>query len=63
MKYSFTEDDIDDMSEEDFEQAITGLIDKGLIEVVEKDGVKSYRATTLLESLEDHFDSDPKARN
>lgn len=59
----FTQKDVDDMPDEEFKLAINCLIKKGLIEMIEKDGVEYYRSTLLLQQMSDHFNSEPKDRN
>lgn len=59
----FSEQDITGMTHEDFQVAMLGLIEKGLMEMVEKDGIKFYRPTPILRKMKSHFNSAPKSRN
>ena len=59
----FTEDSMTDMTHEEFQGAAAGLIAKGLMEMVERDGVKYYRLSPLCMEMKDHFTSEPKDRN
>ncbi len=59
----FTEQDITGLTQEEFKIAMLGLIEKGLMEVVEKDGNRFYRPTALLRKMKSHFNSNPKTQN
>lgn len=59
----FTEQDIKGMTHEEFQIAMIGLIEKGLMEMVEKNGVRFYRPTALLRVMKGHFKSNPKTQN
>ncbi len=62
-KFFTAEDAQEDMTLEEFQEAVTGLIQKGLMEEIVVDGVKFYRASPLLESIRGHFESNPKDQN
>jgi hypothetical protein len=59
----FTKDDVGNMTEEEFDEAISGLIDKGLLTVSYEDGEPIYELTQLGEVVHEHILSDPKERN
>lgn len=59
----FTEKDIPGVSAQEFQTAVLGLIEKGLIEMVEADGVKVYRPTHLLRKIKTHLNSDPSTQS
>jgi hypothetical protein len=59
----FTEYDVPDMNHNDFEIAMIGLIDKGLVEMAVHHGVKYYRLTAGAYALEPYFVPNHKARN
>lgn len=59
----FTEQDISGMTHEEFRVAMAGLIEKGLMETVEKGGVKFYRPTKLARTIKTHINSNPKSQN
>lgn len=59
----FTEVEIPGMTHQEFQIAMIGLIEKGLMEMVEKDGVKYYRPTLLAHMISPHLDSNPKNKN
>ena len=44
-------------------EAIAGLIDKGLLVSIEKHGETYYKLTSLGEAYGSHMDSDPLTRN
>lgn len=51
------------MTQEEFTIAMIGLMEKGLMEVVEKDGSRFYRPTFLLQQMKKQFNSNPKTQN
>lgn len=51
------------MSEKDFDEAIQGLIEKGLVEEVMVDGEVQYRLTLVGQAVGHHMESDPTNRN
>lgn len=51
------------MKQEEFQVAMIRLIDMGLIEMEEKEGVRYYRPTNLLIQMKNHYNSDPKVQN
>ena len=51
------------MTQEEFTIAMIGLIEKGLMEMVEKDGTRFYRPTMLLQEMKKQFNSNPKTKN
>ena len=59
----FTEQDITGMTHAEFQVAMIGLIEKGLMEEVEMDGKKMYRPTHLLRKMKKHINSNPKNQN
>jgi hypothetical protein len=59
----FTEKDIKGMTHEEFQIAMIGLVEKGLMEMVEKDETRFYRPTELLRKMKNHFNSNPKTQN
>lgn len=59
----FTEQDIKGMSHAEFQVAMIGLIEKGLMEAVEMDGKMMYRPTPLLRKMKKHVNSNPKNQN
>jgi hypothetical protein len=52
-----------DMTEEEFEEAIDGLIEKGFLVPTMKDGRISYELTPQAIAFQQHETSDPKVRN
>jgi predicted transcriptional regulator with HTH domain len=63
LKSYFTEQDIKGMTAEEFQVAMIGLIEKGLMEMIEKDGMKFYRPTPLARKMKSHLNSNPKTQN
>jgi len=63
IKSFFQERDITGLTQEEFQKAMAGLIEKGLMEVVEMEGQKFYRPTPLLRKMKSHFQSNPKDQN
>lgn len=59
----FTEQDITGLTPEEFQIAMTGLIEKGLMEMVERGGQKFYRPTLLARKIKTHLNSNPKNQN
>jgi len=59
----FTEQDIKGMTASEFQVAMLGLIEKGLMEMIEKDGMKFYRPTPLARKMKSHLNSNPKTQN
>lgn len=59
----FTEKDIKGMTHAEFQVAMIGLIEKGLIEMEIVNGVKYYRPTLLLKQMKGHHNSNPKQQN
>lgn len=51
------------MSDQAFEEAMKGLLEKGLVEEKIIDGVKHYRVTSVGEVVYDHAKGDPSERN
>lgn len=51
------------MKQEDFQVAMIRLMEIGLIEMEEREGVRYYRPTNLLIQMKDHLNSDPKQQN
>ena len=51
------------MSESDFDEAIKGLIEKGLVEEVMVDGEVHYRLTLEGQAVGQHMESNPADRN
>jgi predicted transcriptional regulator with HTH domain len=43
--------------------AMLGLIEKGLMEMIEKDGTKFYRPTPLARKMKSHLNSNPKTQS
>jgi hypothetical protein len=58
-----TREDFYFLDDQSYEDAIQGLLEKGMIEVVECDGHPSYRITMAGYAYIQHCDSDPKTRN
>ena len=63
LKSYFTEQDIKGMTASEFQVAMLGLIEKGLMEMIEKDGMKFYRPTPLARKMKSHLNSNPKTQN
>jgi predicted transcriptional regulator with HTH domain len=63
LKSYFTEQDIKGLTIEEFQVAMLGLIEKGLMEMIEKDGMKFYRPTPLARKMKSHLNSNPKTQN
>lgn len=59
----FTEKDIQGMTHNEFQVAMIGLIEGGLIEMEIKNGVRYYKPTQLLIQAKSHEDSDPKQQS
>lgn len=51
------------MSEDEFNEAIQGLIEKGLVEEVMVDGEVQYRLTMVGQAVGAHMESEPAVRN
>lgn len=51
------------MTQEEFTITMIGLMEKGLMEMVEKDGTRFYRPTTLLQQMKNQYNSNPKTKN
>lgn len=62
MKTEFNYEDLN-LSKKDFELAVKGLIDKGLLEEVLIEGQIKYRLTKIGMIVGGHLDSDPKFQN
>jgi hypothetical protein len=60
LRSYFTEQDITGLTPEEFQIAVAGLIEKGLMEVVERGGQKFYRPTLLAQKIKTHLNSNPK---
>lgn len=52
-----------DLPEEEFDTAIAGLLQKGLIEQLTIDGVVHYILTDIGMAVGSHIDSDPSIQN
>lgn len=63
LKSYFTEQDIKGLTQTEFQVAMIGLIEKGLMEMIEKDGMKFYRPTPLAKKMKTHLNSNPKSQN
>lgn len=63
LKSYFTEQDITGLSQAEFQVAMIGLIEKGLMEMIEKDGMRFYRPTPLARKMKSHLNSNPKTQN
>lgn len=61
-KAPFSKDDVE-MSDEEFEIAMRGLIDKGLAEKIIVDNETHYIITDLGLAVGSHLDSDPATQN
>ena len=61
-KAPFSKDDVE-MSDEEFEIAMRGLIDKGLAEKIIVDNEIHYIITDLGLAVGSHLDSDPATQN
>ncbi len=59
----FEEKDITGMSHTEFQIAMAGLVEKGLMEEIEVEGKKLYRPTLLCRKMKSHLNSDPKNQN
>jgi hypothetical protein len=59
----FTEEDIEGLTQNQFQIAMMGLIEQGLMEVKEVNGQKMYRATSLTRQIKTHLNSNEKDRN
>lgn len=59
----FMERDIKGISPEEFQVAVMGLIEQGLMEMTEVNGTKIYRPTALLRKIKTHLNSDPKMQS
>lgn len=59
----FTSADISGMSQEDFAQAIQGLVTKDVMEEVIIDGTIKYRLTDFGRSIGPHMNSNIEERN
>lgn len=58
-----TDQDIPGITAQEFQTAVLGLIEKGLMVMVEVNGVKLYRPTPLLRKIKTHLNSDPATQN
>jgi predicted transcriptional regulator with HTH domain len=63
LKSYFTEKDIQGITAAEFQIAMVGLIEKGLMEMIEMDGTKFYRPTPLARKMKGHLNSNPKNQN
>jgi len=63
LKSYFTEQDIHGLTQTEFQLAMMGLIEKGLMEMIEKDGIQFYRPTPLARKMKSHLNSNPKNQN
>lgn len=63
LRSYFEEKDIKGLNQAEFQIAMAGLIQKGLMEEIEMDGRKLYRPTLLAQKMKSHFKSDPKKQN
>lgn len=63
MNSFFTEEDIEGLSHNQFQIGMMGLVEKGLIEVLEVNGKKMYRPTMMAKKIKTHLHSDPRVRN
>lgn len=61
-KAPFSRQDVD-MSDSEFNTAMSGLLDKGLVEEFIIDGIVYYMITDLGLKIGSHLDSDPKTQN
>ena len=52
-----------DLSEDEFNLAISGLMEKGLVELTVIDGVTHYILTDMGAAIGQHMDSDPSKQN
>lgn len=52
-----------DLSSSDFDKAISGLLDKGLVEKLIIDGVEHFILTDIGAAIGQHMDSDPSKQN
>lgn len=59
----FKETDIVGLTHGEFQIAMIGLIDKGLMEMVEKNGMTFYRPTSLARTIKTHLHSPKKDRS
>lgn len=59
----FTEKDITGITAAEFQVAMVGLIEKGLMEMIEQNGMKFYRPTPLARKMKSHRNSSPKNQN
>lgn len=59
----FTSSDITTMSQADFDEAIKGLIAKGIMEEVVVDGEVKYRMSKLVRGIAPHLNSNAKDQN
>lgn len=59
----FTEKDITGITAAEFQVAMVGLIEKGLMEMIEQNGMKFYRPTPLARKMKSHLNSSPKNQN
>lgn len=59
----FQDTQISGMNSDEFHTVMIGLIEKGLMEMSEINGIKIYRPTLLLKKIKTHFNSDPKTQS
>lgn len=59
----FMEKDIVGITAAEFQAAMVGLIEKGLMEMIEQNGMKFYRPTPLARKMKSHINSNPKNQN
>jgi len=59
----FTEQDIESLTHAEFQIAMIGLIEKGLMEMIEVQGKRMYRPTSILKKIKTHLHSDTKSQN
>jgi hypothetical protein len=59
----FTEKDINGVSSDEFQIAMIGLVERGLIETEVRDGIRYYRPTRLLKQIKTHCYSKYETQN
>lgn len=63
QRVPFSRADVDDMSDSEFEVAMSGLLDKGLVEKLIINGIEHYLLTEIGAEVGAHLNSEPSTRN
>ena len=59
----FQDQDVPGVTVEELQVVMVSLIEQGLMEMIEVNGMKIYRPTRLLQKIKTHVNSDPKTQS